>query len=426
MRSPRPSPRRDLTAEILTISVVVALFVLFGVAMLWLLDQSGYRFAPTPTPTATPRPSTTPTPDVMATQNVEDMLTQVAFAATVVFQLTPGQYPTDLPYAEQATTIANLPVVIVPNLTPTPNPVAPPAPPEFVTPAPVSTAVYMPVVTNPESTPTPVAPTPMPLTPEPFATWTATPITPLPMTPSPTPFVPTPTATFQVVQPTATSTPAPFGDYYATVNRSGSTAIYPGPSNGYSALGSISQGGSMRVFGRTGTGDWLYGCCVPNSSSSQNFWIRRAYVTISPPAGADAEDLRPLPVTTVEPSLGARPTPTAIPLGDFPLARFDSANSGRVPNLPGTDLRYVWPISPQGAEHLERSAICWRWRRRRRAPHCVAPPEPQRTPGIQLAGIADLSAGDCPGDGVCRRQPGVGCGCEYVQCCGAGSGLDGA
>ena len=51
----------------------------------------------------------------------------------------------------------------------------------------------------------------------------------------------------------------------------------------------------------------------------------------------------------MDPALPVRPVVTAVPPGDFPLAHFDSRNSGRIPDLPITPLQSGWPVPAQAA-----------------------------------------------------------------------------
>ena len=173
-----PPPSTNRTGFVITVSVLSAVLVLLGVALMWFAVQNGFAFAPTPTPTPTPRPAATPTPDVRATHVAEDMHTQVAFAATLVAGMTAGApLPADLPANNQTAqaqvtgSIVQLPIVAAPGT-------ALPA----QTPVPVSTVVYMPNVGNPE----PPTATPLML-PTPYV-----PPTPAIVPPGPTPAFPTP------------------------------------------------------------------------------------------------------------------------------------------------------------------------------------------------------------------------------------------
>ena len=111
----------------------------------------------------------------------------------------------------------------------------------------------------------------------------------------------------------------------------------------------------LRLRGRTPAGDRYYACCIPNTATT--FWVRSAWVNIANntlPAGApsDADPNNPswLAVQPIDPILVPRPTPTGIPLGDFPLAHYDAANSGRVPSLPNAPLQQSWTNLQQAAQ----------------------------------------------------------------------------
>jgi outer membrane protein assembly factor BamB len=373
--APQPAPPPgNRTGFVITVSVLVALLVLLGIGLMWFVAQNGrLAFAPTPTPTATTRPPLTATPDVRATYVAEDMLTQVAFAATVVAGMTAGApLPPDLPINDataqaQATGgSVTLPIVV--------NPGENPGTPQQVTPLPVSTVVYMPNVGNPPP------PTPQPALPTPAFPTPAFPTPPL-LTPAfPTPLLPTPVAPTAIFptplppQPTPVpTTPLPIGGELAANLRGADTAVRVGPSNTYTVTANLPAGTALRLRGRTAAGDWVYGCCIPNTATT--FWVRRAYVTIAGntlPAGApaDADPNSPswLMVQAVDPALAPRPTPTGIPVGDFPLAHYDSQNSGRVPALPNAPLQQAWfnlqqaaqpfvsPVAVYGASVLASSA----------------------------------------------------------------------
>ena len=55
-----PPPSTNRTGFVITVSVLSAVLVLLGVALMWFAVQNGFAFAPTPTPTPTPTPSPTP------------------------------------------------------------------------------------------------------------------------------------------------------------------------------------------------------------------------------------------------------------------------------------------------------------------------------------------------------------------------------
>ena len=357
-----PPPPTNRTGFVITISVLSAVLVLLGVALMWFAVQNGFAFAPTPTPTPTARPRATPTPDVRATHIAEDMHTQVAFAATLVAGMTAGApLPADLPANSQTAqalvtgSTVQLPIVSAPGPGGT-----------VQTPAPISTVVYMPNVGNPSPpTPTPLPPpTPyVPPTPV-FVPPGPTPVFPTPAFPTPafpTPVVPTqvfPTPPPVLPTPVSTATPTqplPIGGELAATLRSVDTAVRVGPSNVYTVSATVAANTSLRLRGRTPAGDWVYACCIPNTATP--FWVRSAYVTIANntlPAGApsDADPNSPswLAVQPLDPVLVPRPTPTGIPLGDFPLAHYDAANSSRVPTLPNAPLQQSWTNLQQAAQ----------------------------------------------------------------------------
>jgi outer membrane protein assembly factor BamB len=359
--TPQPPPPGNRTAFVLTVSVLAAALVLLGVGVMWFAVQNGLAFAPTPTPTPTARPPATPTPDVRATHVAEDMLTQVAFAATLVAGMTAGApLPGDLPAnnqtaAAQATgSIVQLPIVVAPGETPGLTP----------TPAPVSTVVFMPNVENPgPATPTPFVPaTPLPpptvfVPPTPVLATPGglppgfptpaqlTPLVPTPVFPTPLPVLPTPLPTV----------PLPIGGELAATMRGADTQVRVGPSNTYTVSATVGPNTQVRLRGRTPAGDWVFACCIPNTATT--FWVRRAYVTIAnnalpPGAPSDADPNSPswLAVQAPDPALVPRPTPTGIPVGDFPLAHYDSQNSGRVPALPNAPLQQAWFNLQQAAQ----------------------------------------------------------------------------
>ena len=356
--TPQPPPSTNRTGFVITVSVLSAVLVLLGVALMWFAVQNGFAFAPTPTPTPTARPPATPTPDVRATHVAEDMHTQVAFAATLVAGMTAGAPPpADLPANNQTAqaqvtgSVVQLPIVSAPGT-------AVPA----QTPVPVSSVVYMPNVGNPgppTATPLPpptayVPPTPVSVPPGPTLAF-PTPAFPTPAFPTPavpTQAFPTPPPVLPTPAPTQ---PLPIGGELAATLRPSDTFVRVGPSNAYTVSATIAANTPLRLRGRTPAGDWYYACCIPNTATT--FWVRSAWVNIANnalPAGApsDADPNNPswLAVQPIDPNLVPRPTPTGIPLGDFPLAHYDAANSGRVPSLPNAPLQQSWTNLQQAAQ----------------------------------------------------------------------------
>jgi outer membrane protein assembly factor BamB len=347
-------PPANRTGFIITVSVLSAVLVLLGVALMWFAVQNGFAFAPTPTPTPTARPAVTPTPDVRATHVAEDMHTQVAFAATLVAGLTAGApLPVDLPANSetaqaQATGGVKLPMVVAPGTAELEQ-----------TRVPVSTVIYMPNVENPgPPTATPLLPpTPLPVPtlfvpPTPVFVTPAFPTPAFPTAAVPTQPFPTPPPVFPTPVPT---NPLPIGGELAATSRAADTQVRVGPSNTYTVSASIAANTALRLRGRTPAGDWVYACCIPNTATT--FWVRRAYVNIAnntlppgAPTDADPNSSSWLVVQPLDPALIPRPTPTGIPAGDFPLAHYDSQNSGRVASLPNGPLQQSWFNLQQAAQ----------------------------------------------------------------------------
>ncbi len=333
---------------VVTTSVLVAIFLLLGIGLIWLAMQRGAQLWPAPTPTPTAGPSRTPTPDKRATFVAEDMLTQAAFTATAGVVFTPDEIPppVDQPQPpdqpapnetpqpqETGATIALLPIIMASALNlPLPAP----------GPSPTNASIFVPSVSG----------APVTATPDPFMPTAAPTATPVPgdlqPTATPTAIPPTPTYT-----PWPTFTPAPLtlSEMPATI-RVSSAPVHIGPSAVYTQITTLNQGRQIRLRGRTAPGDWVYACCLDDLSS---FWIRPAYVnvdnTVLPtavPTTSDPKNLRWLALQPADPALTPRPIPTSIAVGDFPLAHYDAANTGRVPMLPSGGLTKYWPLQPDG------------------------------------------------------------------------------
>ena len=360
----RPVPPRDRnrTAAVLTVSILVTVFVLLAISLMWLGMQRGFGLPPTPTATPTVvATAPTATPDMRATNIAQDMLTQVAFSATslAIVASQPGVTPNpgapsegDTPAGDlTATSAMQLPLISVPpQVTQSPDgTVVDPAAGALT-----ATAIFIPNVASPPS-PTPfIPPTPLPEPTSPLPP--PPPITPLPATETPTPqgvVPPPPTAppTLPVIQ---------VGEMQAT-SRAVDTTVFVGPSTYYTATGTLGANTVLRLRGRTMSGDWLLGCCI---NDNQNYWVRPAYVTITGnpnppgfPANVDTSqpqwdpnNPRWLPVFPQDPALAPRPIPTAPPFGDYPLARYDRGNTGRVPALPRPPLQSSWGGLSQAAQ----------------------------------------------------------------------------
>lgn len=379
---PPPDPPRNRTAEIITISILVAALVLLGLGgMLWAVERN-LVFGPTPTPTATRPPAGTPTPDFRATRVAEDFATQQAYQAALLG--TPPATPTptppapDEPLGAEPTPTQNtllFPGLNLPAASPTPGevPVELPAAesplempagylesplPDAATPTALPNNIVMPLIVGDSLLPTPTAQpvavvptTPAPLPVEP-PTATFTPL-PLPPTETPTPLPLPPTATFTPEVPPTPSTPTPTPPIYqvsslrGVFGNEGTTRI--GPSGIYSTTTrGAPYGQEVRLLGRNPSGEWVYFCCL-RDSGNEPAWTRQVY---APPSGNSlepnapdnivADDVRWLPVQPALPSLAPLPTPFPPGPEDFPMARYDRAATGRIPALPLQPFTVGW------------------------------------------------------------------------------------
>jgi outer membrane protein assembly factor BamB len=308
-------------------------------------------------------------PDVRATLVAEDMATQVAYSTALA---TRGIAD---PFAQTATPIPALPpipptVVILeptagPGIGQPESPLAPQPPPTdtLATPVPVPPPAGdapppTPVVAEPPS-PTPVAvptDTPIPTATvaaaeaQPTATFTATPtpsVTPTFIVPLPTGPVP-PTPTSPGAQPSPT-VQFPALQLAAQV-RATPAELYFGPSTVFTRLVDGPPGSNITLYGRDGTGEWLFMCCPPNSTDGGGAWVRSAAVrpTGNPtppgmPTTVSPNDVGRLPERQPPAALTPLPTPQPIPASDFPVFRRDRTLQGRVGQLPRPPLALAWP-----------------------------------------------------------------------------------
>ncbi len=340
----------------------VALTALGLLSACW-TDVSRAFLRPTPTPSATARAVPTETPNFRATRIVEDVLTQEAYGTQVALLFPEGEGP-EL-NGESAVDSTPQPTVteaiLLPDLTAT------------------AMSVLLPVIERPEeATATAVAvaqdggaaPTPgqgVPLeTPTPLTQTTNLPVVGQDVTPSATPtaspeptLAPTPTFTPLPLPPTPTPTAPPTPPTYVVGTLSGSierqnqttsapVSVRLGPSSVYTASATIALGTSVTLQARDPSGEWIYFCCVPGSSTPG--WVRAANVrpinNPTPPApftGLNPNDTRWLQVRQGEPGLVPYPTNTPAPPNDFPMVRVDRGNSGRVAQLPQLPLQVGWP-----------------------------------------------------------------------------------
>jgi len=323
-------PARNQTAEILTISLLVGLILLVGVAsMLW-LTQGRPLFVPTPTPTATEAARATATPDFRATRIMEDMLTQVAYSATVIQrQIAMGTLdPLPMPATNTPANIfvpavrdGETPVVVALAPTATPN------------------TISLPVFPN-SPLPTPPPPAPPTATLElPTATVAIENTVP-------------PTATFTPQPPTQTPIPTPTPTIYfintlrARVVRPEGVVLRVGPSNVYPEAGLLGVNTQVNLLGRDATGEWVYVCCLGNDPR----WARQAYVqpfdnvlATAAPTSINPNDVRWLPMQPLASDITPVLTPTAIPANDYPTVRHDPTNRSRIPRIPRLPLDNAWP-----------------------------------------------------------------------------------
>jgi outer membrane protein assembly factor BamB len=177
-------------------------------------------------------------------------------------------------------------------------------------------------------------------------------------TDTPTLAIPTPEP------PTSTPTPGPaylVNSLRAFVRGQTTTAYLDGPSTIYTRTVALNPNTEVRLFGRTASGEWVYGCC---QNGNQPFWVRQAY---APPAnndpipGAPTEtnpnDVRWLPVQPVSSGVQPLPSSTPIPEGDYPLYRYSRSAAGQLPRLPRPPLVEPWTAPAQASQSLSSPAI---------------------------------------------------------------------
>ena len=198
------------------------------------------------------------------------------------------------------------------------------------------------------------APPTAPLTEPPTATPSATPsetptlFVPPTETATPTSIPPTPTPTLPPPTPTI---PFTVNSMRAVVDRQ-QAVIRVGPSSLYTQTGTLPIGTQITLLGRDQPGEWLYACCLSNNVPG---WMRgvSARPTENPalPAplnGENANDVRWLVQRNPDVTLTPTPTTTPAPVADWPMARHDRNNGGRVPALPQLPLQPGWPGGQAG------------------------------------------------------------------------------
>lgn len=331
----------------------VLLSGLLAVALLGrLLLEQRLAFAPTPTITRTPASTDTPTADFRATINSAESKTQIAYRATEEQRNSTPTLDT-VATLPAAATLSATPEQIIPNETPTPSPTATAEESAPVTPTPVS-PVYVPNVGSSggdTATPTPGVGVDTPTPPANEATQTAVAdatATALLFTPSPTPTdTETPVPTVTPTQAVADTPPV------ATLQAvtKAPVPVYAGPSVLYPQVNTLPQGLTVRLEGRSTSGEWVHVCCVNNVDG----WVRQYFFNITgntvppgAPPDAQANDVRWLALQQSNAApLRPLPTATEIPAGDYPLFRRDSGATARVATQFRTPIGYGWPTNNQ-------------------------------------------------------------------------------
>jgi outer membrane protein assembly factor BamB len=336
-----PQPPHQRSPWLITAVLVLVVAMVAGALWLFSLRELGVRLLATPTPSATPANRPTATPDFRSTMIFEDLVTQIAYLATVTRQ-TPERInvPVVMGGADETATalsiqfpmvgggepIAELTAVIDPNLALTPTPIPPPN----IELPPLDAGV------NPDS---PLdAPTPEEgMAPGVIDTET-----------------PTPTETiFDLPTETPTFTPTPAPTVFLVEDLNGVVALAPGansvwlrqaPRNAQTPDGTLVPGLGVRLRGRDSTGEWVYICCA----DGQQRWLRQVNAPPSnnslpgnAPPNATPNDVRWLPTQPWPLNIPQPPGATPIPPDDFPMPSRDRANTGHVPTAFSGGLQLV-------------------------------------------------------------------------------------
>ena len=370
----QPVKERNLTAEIVTISVIVAGLVLLGVGiMLWRLDSR--PAAPPPAPTSTPtqtdaapvaaqsaiaaRPLVTPRPVRSPTRTAPASLSTAASATIIAAQtqqpaialpLVAGS--TSTPTSPPVTSDVHLPAVSADGPGERAESTVTAQPPtQTPTPSPDSQTISLPFVSREEVQPSPTATAlPPTATPEPTATGETVTATSTPAIAS----SPTPTSY-------ATVTPFLVNSLKAKVDRQ-SADFHIGPSAVYTLTDTLGANAEITLYGRNDTGEWLYACCVvvdKDEDTEGLAWVRQAFIRIEgnesddDPEDFNANDAHWLRIVPTREDLRPLPVQTPPPEGDYPLFRYTPDNRGYMPNLPNlsTAVR-PWTNEPEAGGAL--------------------------------------------------------------------------
>ncbi|MBI3959409.1 MAG: PQQ-binding-like beta-propeller repeat protein [Chloroflexi bacterium] len=323
-----PSSARGILPLAFVLLIGLLALALFG----RLLLERRLAIGPTPTITRSPVNTDTPTADFRATINSAESKTQIAYRAVREGINTPTPDATETPTATE--TPDETPVEIPPTVTPT-----------------LIVTVFVPNVGISgvdTATPTSTADTgtidvETPTSQPDAAAQTAT----AGVTATALLFTPTPTETpVPTVTPTQPVVGAPPVATLQAVTKA-PIPVYAGPSVLYSQINTLPQGLTVRLEGRTSSGEWVRVCCVNNVDG----WARQAFFNITgntAPAGAppDAKgnDVRWLALQQSNAApLTPQPTATEIPSADYPLFRRDSGATARVDTQFRPPISYGWP-----------------------------------------------------------------------------------
>lgn len=313
---------------------LLALLLLAGLLVMTLfgrlLLERRLALAPTPTLTRAPANTDTPTPDFRATINIAEIITQNAYRAAQIGINTPTPdntvtpTATETPLEEPTSTPTRIITVLAPGIGGVPGAETPTS---TETPTPDDGGIEI-------DTPTPL-PGQATQTAEAGATATALLFTPT--------FTATPVPTATPTSPVAGAPPV--ATLQAVVKRV--VDVYAGPSVLYPFKTQLPQNLTVRLEGRTPSGEWVHVCCVNNVDG----WARQAFFEITgnkAPAGAppDAKDNDVRWLALQESNavpLTPLPTPTEMPVANYPLFRRDAAGTGRVNTQFRTPISYGWP-----------------------------------------------------------------------------------
>jgi len=308
------------------------LFGLLATAVLGrLLLERRLVIGPTPTITRPPAQTDTPTADFRATINIKEIITQRAYKAALAGINTPTRdvtlTPTATDTAQQAspTRQPTLHVTIfAPSVGNSDNKTATPQPGATPTGSSGTVEIATPTLLPGAATQTAIAGS------------TATALL----------FTPTSTPT---TAPTATATPTVVGARPVTTLQAvtkASVLLYTGPSVQYAFTQTLPPGITVRLAGRSSSGEWVHVCCVDEVDG----WARQAYFNITgnqapegSPPDAKGDDVGWLAQQQTDAlPLTPQPTATDIPSANYPLFRRDSGATAHVDALFRPPISYGW------------------------------------------------------------------------------------